>query len=221
MPTRAVVFDLWETLVDCPTAESERIRHRWADLLGVSLERLNELWYDATAYRARESGPLAPAIRALCAAVGGEVDAEELIAVRREMTRGALVPREGVLDTLAELRRRGLGTALITNCTEDVTDVWADGPLAGSFDACVFSSAAGYVKPDPQIYELAWTLLDIPPAECLFVGDGANDELAGAARAGMTPVLVCPRGTAPRWDGLGDWAGLQIATVPDVLELLA
>jgi putative hydrolase of the HAD superfamily len=218
---RAVVFDLWETLVDWPTAESELVRRRWSKLLGISLERLDEIWYDATAYRVRESGPLAPAVRALCAAVGSEVDAEELIALRREMTRRALVPREGVIDTLAELRRRGLGTGLITNCTEDVTDVWADGRLAQSFDACVFSSAARCVKPDPEIYELACTLLDVRPAECFFVGDGANDELAGAARVGMIPVLFCPRERAPRWDGLGDWAGLRLTTVPDVLELLA
>jgi putative hydrolase of the HAD superfamily len=218
---RAVVFDLWETLVEWPTDESELVRRRWAELLGISLERLNEMWYDATAYRVRESGPLGPAVRALCAAVGSEVDAEELIAPRREMTRRALVPRDGAIDTLAELRRRGVRTGLISNCTEDLTDVWADGPLARSFDACVFSSAARCVKPDPEIYELACTLLDLTPTECLFVGDGANDELAGAARVGMTPVLFCPRRQAPRWDGLGDWTGLRITTVPEVLELLA
>jgi putative hydrolase of the HAD superfamily len=217
---RAVVFDLWETLVDWPIAASELVRRRWAELLGISLERLNEIWYDATAYRERESGPLAPAVRALCTAVGSEVDAEELIALRREMTRRALVPRDGVVDTLAELRRRGLATGLITNCTEDVPDVWGDGPLARSFDACVFSSAARCVKPDPEIYELACGLLDVHPAGCLFVGDGANDELAGAARAGMTPVLFCRPGETPRWDGLGAWTGLRITTVPDVLDLL-
>lgn len=218
---RAVVFDLWETLVDWPRAESEVVRRRWSELLEISLERLDELWYDAAAYRLRESGPLAPAVRALCAAVGSEVDAEELIALRRELTRRALLPREGVLETLAELRRRGVRTGLITNCTEDVTDVWADGPFSQSFDAAVFSCSAGCVKPQPEIYALACEALGTVPADCLFVGDGANDELAGAARAGLTPVLVHRREGRPRWEGLSDWDGLRVTSVDQVLELLA
>lgn len=218
---RAVVFDLWETLVDWPRAESELVRRRWSELLEISLERLDELWYDAAAYRLRESGPLAPAVQALCVAVGSEVDAEELIALRRELTRRALLPRDGVVETLAELRRRGLRTGLITNCTEDVTDVWAEGPFAESFDVCVFSSAVGCVKPDPEIYELACSSLDVSPGDSLFVGDGANDELAGAARSGMTPVLLCPSTDMPRWDGLDGWSGLRIAAVRDVLQLVA
>ena len=220
MQPRAVVFDLWETLVDWPVAESEAVRLRWCELLGISTGRLHELWYDASAYRARESGPLAPAVRELCAAVGSDIDPERLIQLRREVTRRALVPREGVVGTLAELRRRDVRTGLVTNCTEDVTDVWAEGPLAESFDACVFSAAAGCVKPDPQIYELVCSLLDVAPADCLFVGDGANDELGGARRAGMTPVLFCRPGETPRWDGLGDWAGARITRIRDVLELL-
>jgi putative hydrolase of the HAD superfamily len=218
--TRAVVFDLWETLVDWPRAESEVVRRRWSELLDITLDELDRHWYDPNAYRLRESGPLAPAVQALCAAVGSDLEPEELISLRREQTRKALVPREGVLETLAGLRDRGLRTGLITNCTEDVSEVWGESPLAATFDACVFSSTVGYVKPDLRIYELACEALAVAPTSCLFVGDGANDELGGAARAGMAPVLMHRLGEAPRWNGLSSWSGRRVTSAAQVLELI-
>ena len=94
-----------------------------------------------------------------------------------ELTRSALVPTPGAIPTLVELRRRGIATGLVSNCTEEVALVWAETPFAGLFDVEVFSATAGCIKPDPKIYELACAELGVEPAECLFVGDGANDEL--------------------------------------------
>jgi hypothetical protein len=37
----------------------------------------------------------------------------------------------------------------------------------------------------------------------------------------MTPVLVCPAGEEPRWNGLREWTGLRIASIPQVLDLLS
>ncbi|HEY8030652.1 MAG TPA: HAD family hydrolase, partial [Gaiellaceae bacterium] len=53
-----------------------------------------------------------------------------------------------------------------------------------------FSSAVGLRKPDPQIYRLACERLGVEPHESVFVGDGGNDELAGAERVGMRAVLI-------------------------------
>jgi putative hydrolase of the HAD superfamily len=76
------------------------------------------------------------------------------------------------------------------------------------------------MTPDREIYELALGQLPVPASETLFVGDGANDELEGARVVGMTPVLVQP-GVAPQWDGLADWQGRRIGSIPEVLELVA
>jgi putative hydrolase of the HAD superfamily len=77
------------------------------------------------------------------------------------------------------------------------------------------------MKPDLRIYELACAQLEVDPSECLFVGDGANDELRGAERVGMTPVLVHPDGAPFFWDGLESWDGLRITSIRQVLDLLA
>jgi FMN phosphatase YigB (HAD superfamily) len=52
--------------------------------------------------------------------------------------------------------------------------------------------------------------------EAVFVGDGANDELAGAERVGMTAVGVdSPGGELP-----DDWDGPRIRGLPELLELV-
>ena len=43
----------------------------------------------------------------------------------------------------------------------------------------------GLAKPDPEIYWKAIRELGIEPATTVYVGDGGNDELAGAERAGL------------------------------------
>jgi putative hydrolase of the HAD superfamily len=153
--------------------------------------------------------------------LGAEEDAaEELAALRLESTRPLLKPRPGALDTLAELRRRGYLLGLITVCSEDVEELWEETPFAGMFDATVFSCSAGVRKPDARIYHLALDELGIEPGEAIFVGDGANDELAGAERVGMRAVLIHREGDEPQWDEVRDWQGPRITTIPQVLSHL-
>ena len=98
--------------------------------------------------------------------------------------------------------------------------MWAETAFAGLFDAEVFSATCGHMKPDPEIFLLAAELLDVDPRECLYLGDGANDELAGAARVGMRSVLIHRAGEEPHWREVREWAGPRITSIPEVLELL-
>jgi putative hydrolase of the HAD superfamily len=217
---RAVVFDLWQTLAVWPEELSSTLRREWSESLGVGAERLDELWYADDVHELRESGPIVPAIAALYERLGVHAEPEHILARRLELTRAGLVPVPGALSTIGELRRRGVATGLISNCTEEVPLVWDESEFAGVFDVAIFSATAGCLKPAPEIYELALARLRVEASECLFVGDGASGELEGARRVGMTSVLVCPPGEEPRWNGLRDWAGLRIASIPQVLELL-
>lgn len=216
---RAIVFDLWQTLVPWPSDAGQELRRAWADGLGVTVEQLDAHWYgDPDAYRLRETGPLRPAIAALHDAVGASVPVEELIDVRIALTRRVLLASPEVERTLGELRARGYPIGLVSNCTEDVALCWPESSLAPLVDHAVFSASAGCMKPDAQIYLLVCEALGVDPSDCLFVGDGANDELAGAAAVGMTPVLLAESGVA-RWDGLDDWPGARITAIPEILGL--
>jgi putative hydrolase of the HAD superfamily len=112
------------------------------------------------------------------------------------------------------LRRRGLLIGLITVCSDDVPSLWPETPFHGLFDAEVFSCSVGLRKPDPRIYLLACEQLDVEPQEAMFVGDGANDELAGAERVGMTAVLLERPGEDQEWEGR------RVRSLPELLELL-
>jgi putative hydrolase of the HAD superfamily len=213
--TRAVVFDLWDTLVDFDPVAGRAFQDQVAARLGRDPDEFAALWVEGRSER--ESGTL----RDYLLGIGAPEDyVDDVVALRRDSTRSLLAPRAGAIETLAELRARGYGVGLITVCSEDVPDVWDETPFADLFDATVFSCSVGLRKPDPRIYRLACDQLGVEPDEAIFVGDGANDELAGAERVGMHAVLVHRRGEEPPWDEVRDWQGPRITAIPQVLSLL-
>jgi putative hydrolase of the HAD superfamily len=215
---RAVIFDLWQTLVPWDVEESTRFNAEVAKTIGVEPERYLEAWLTAHHLPNRNTGPAADHFRALFGELGVDADVDRVLAMRRERVRRVLVPRSDALPTLDELRRRGHLLGMISVCTEDVPQVWDDTPLGGKFDATVFSCNVGLSKPDPRIYELASEQLGVEPAHCLFVGDGANDELPGAERAGMAALQLRAPGEQLTPDG-EVWTGAYIESLSEVVEL--
>ena len=216
MKYRAVIFDLWQTLVPWNMDEANRFYDQMADAVGVDRERFREVWLAGRPRR--ETGPIADHLRALLAELGADGDVDELIELRRDWAKRTLVPRPDALETLAELRRRGFRLGLISVCSEDVPNVWDDTPLAGTLDETIFSCDVGVSKPDPRIYEIACERLEVEPAECLFVGDGANDELPGAERVGMAAVQLRSPGEKLTPEGEG-WTGRSIGSLSEILAL--
>jgi len=212
---RAVVFDLWDTLVAWPLDEAVKLRNGMAALVGVGEEELSRRWRES--YRTSQTGPLAHAFRAIGVP---EEHVEARVAEHHAFARRVLRPRPGAVETLAELRRRGVRLAVLSNCSEDVPAVWPESDLAGLFDVETFSAACGAMKPDPAVYLQTAEALGVGPGACLFVGDGANDELAGAARVGMTPVLFLPDGATPPWPEVLGWTGLCVTALEGVLDLV-
>jgi putative hydrolase of the HAD superfamily len=211
---RAVIFDLWDTLVVWPVAEAAHLRDRIAELVPVGDEEFGRRWHDV--YRPSQTGPLAAAYRTLGLPVE-HVDAH--VQARHAFGRRVLRPRAGAVTALTELRRRQVKTAVITVCSEEVPAAWPASELAGLFDVETFSSVCGLMKPEPEIYLRTARALEVRPQDCLFVGDGANDELGGAARVGMTPVLFLPPGDVSPWPEVCGWAGQQVSSIEEVLEL--
>ncbi len=211
----AVIFDLWDTLVDFDPAGSQAFQDRVAERLGRDPERFAELWLAGRPER--DSGSL----RDYLLGIGAEPSvADEVVELRHEATRRMLTPRPGAVETLRELRRRGILVGLISVCSEDVPNVWDETALAGLFDSTVFSCSVGLRKPDPRIYRLALGELGVDARDSVFVGDGANDELAGAERVGMRAVLIHREGEQPYWDEVRDWRGPRITSIPALLDLL-
>ncbi|HZR91096.1 MAG TPA: HAD family hydrolase [Gaiellaceae bacterium] len=218
MSYRAVVFDLWQTLAVFDVAAARETNRRMALCLGVSDERFVEAWNAFSLLRS--TGPLLAAARAVCTELGVEDErAEELVAIRRADMGRTLALRADAEPTVAELRRRGFELGLITICSEDTAEAWEETPIARSFGATVFSCLVALCKPDRRVYELACARLGVEPGECLFVGDGANEELPGAVRAGMDAVQLRVPGEE-RAAGAESWTGPVITSLGEVLALV-
>jgi putative hydrolase of the HAD superfamily len=214
---RAVIFDLWDTLVEFPWELAKVQLAGMARQLGVDADRLRATWRELEP--AWETMPLVPSLQLLCRELGvKDADIEKLCDLRLAFMRQALKPRADVIQTLQEVRRRGLRLGLISACSGDLPAVWVETPLADLIDVTVFSCVVGFCKPDPRIYRLASSELGVQATRCLYVGDGGHDELGGAARAGMTAVLVQTRGRPSRSEPQG-WTA-RISAIPEVLSLL-
>ena len=87
---RAVIFDLWDTLVEWPMDEAARLRERMAALVGVADDEFTQRW--SAMYRASQTGPLADAYLTL-GVPHDRVEAE--VAARHEFARRVLRPRPG------------------------------------------------------------------------------------------------------------------------------
>jgi putative hydrolase of the HAD superfamily len=206
-----VIFDLWDTLALWQAEAFAQVQRE----LARYIDDFDSVW--ATTYNARAIGPIDEYFRSL----GLDDDAvAECLRLRIGFTREALVPRPGAIDTLEELQRRGYKRGVISVCSGDVEELWDETELAPHVDDVVLSCTVGLSKPDPRIYRLACERLDVQPEECLFVGDGANDELAGAERVGMKAVCVLPPGRdEPLWKEARGWEP-TITSLEQVLTLV-
>ena len=208
---KAVIFDLWETLIDWDRESAARMLQEVDALVGNGFA---ERW-DTSNLRY-----VAPIRTALAEADVPAELVEEICALRLRYHRRSLVPRPGAVETLRRLREDGYLVGLITVCSEDIEVLWPETEFAGLFDAEIFSSSVGLSKPDPRIYLACCEALGVEPHEAVFVGDGANDELEGARRVGMDAILIHREGEDPLW-GLDAWDGPRVTSIPGVLDVLA
>ena len=194
-PHRAVLFDLFDTLVRLDSGKYLEGKREAARVLGVRPERFIEAWMAASDQA--QTGVLsdiAARIRHAARACGTEPD-EDVIGrvVRMEeehMTSGSSLYPD-VVPTLAALRaRRGLKVGLVSNASSTAALLFERLGLDGYFGEPVFSFRVGVLKPHPGIYLKACEVLRVHPAECLFVGDGNGFELDGAGALGMETVRV-------------------------------
>jgi 2-haloacid dehalogenase len=85
---------------------------------------------------------------------------------------------------VAEVKRRGYTTAILSNGDQDMLDAVA-GDFGADMDYVLSSETAGFYKPHPAVYQLPARVLDIAVADTLHVAGSPNDVL-GAGAFGMT-----------------------------------
>jgi len=194
-PHRAVLFDLFDTLVRIDSGEYLAGKREAAQVLGVPPERFIGAWIAASDQAQTGVLPdIASRIRYAVRACGAEPDeamvSRVVLMEEQHLTSGSSLYPD-VLPTLGALRaHQEVTTGLVSNASSTAALLVERLGLIGYFKEAVFSFRVGILKPQPGIYLKACEALGVQPAECLFVGDGNGFELDGAGALGMETVRV-------------------------------
>ena len=184
----AVLFDLYETLItEAPVAPT-----RASTLFEpLGLERL--------AYRAEWKArrprivvgelSFAEALAEISQRLAGSVDDAAIERICRQRMQEKAVacarPDDQVTALVTELARRNVRLGVISNGFREDVLPWSGCALAPAFQCTAFSCDEGVAKPDREIYLRALRRLGAQPQTTIYVGDGGDNELAGAERAGL------------------------------------
>jgi HAD superfamily hydrolase (TIGR01549 family) len=185
---KAVIFDLYETLV----TQSRTVVPRGGALgesLGLDRAAYRREWKKLRPQILRGQLTFQQALVEIGARLGVAVAAERVQRASDERARANTEVFQkidaGVVALARAVLDRGIRLATISNCMAEDVVAWPESVLASHFTCAVFSFEAGVVKPDPRIYLNAVEQLGVHAQDALYVGDGGDDELAGAERAGL------------------------------------
>ncbi len=185
MKYRAVVFDLFGTLVDDALPG---IYPLMAQTLGLPLAEFHEGWKKLYPDRTMGQKSFAECIRAM--GFSGPCVDEAATIRTGEVIRSLNAVKQETLAVLERLTAASVRLGLLSNASVEVPQFWPASPLAPFFPDPVFSCSVGLMKPQPDIYRLTCARLGLKPSDCVFVGDGGDDEIVGASAVGMPAVQV-------------------------------
>jgi putative hydrolase of the HAD superfamily len=227
MSFQAVIFDLFGTLINDFAASAGSAYTEMADALALPYERFISVWNQTLEMRIIGAFETVEAnieyvLNALNARAGTE-QIERAVDIRMRSIQRVLQPKADAVSTLAELKTRGFKLGLISNASIEIPLLWRETAFADLIDEPIFSSRARLKKPDVRIYHLACKRLAASPESCLYVGDGEDRELSGAAKVGLHPVLIRPSsqsGTGKSHQDAKEWQGPTITRLPEILQLV-
>ena len=216
MTLKAVLFDLWETLIVDAEARS-RPRQEWrASNVRLVLAQYGfDISFEAIDLALRGAGAALTSLHndsrevssagrvdvfleRLGVITPGELPAEArpplLVAIGSMRSDFAPRPAEHAIETLNELKGQGIRTGLISNAGLTIgtalRQILADYDLEPLLDVMVFSDEHELAKPDRRIFDLALAALDVEPAAAAFVGDSPPHDVQGALSAGLWAVQI-------------------------------
>ena len=200
---RAVIFDLYGTLVDLEVNEDTLVF--WnalaSDLIGSERHVSGQALKDAFMRLVRKASGHTGKGFMLNAVFSGMLEELGLIPTPDNISLFAdkfrkysithLSKKNYADDLLCAIRTSGYKLGLVSN-TEALLTAYDLRVLSlpERFDAIVLSSSVGFKKPDKRIFQIILGRLGAQPKDCVFVGDTFDDDIAGALNAGIDTVFL-------------------------------
>ena len=213
---RAVVFDLWNTLVQSPRGNP--FKQAQAQLRPEQIPLFPDLIADAMVRPHSDARTFLDGWRSRL-----HLDPEQVEAIAHAFaTAGAeatLFPE--AMDALLRTREQGR-IALLSNTQSFDLDLLDTLGLRDQFRVLGLSAELGFLKPDPGAFEAMQKKLSLFPGNLAMVGDSWSDDVQGALDAGWTAIWVNRTGKArPEHDPDAELVEVSdLAMVPDVIARL-
>lgn len=236
MPLQAVFFDLDDTLLDdtesldaCAIEAAATVAADTGvdpQVLGYAyVEAAVDFWVSLAPGSPRPApGDIRPSMWAAALERVGIEDLSLASSLARRfdelrVERTELFP--DALETLQALHRR-FKMAIITNGFAETHDAkLARLEIGRFFDAIVLAGEIGTVKPDPEVFHHAMSLLDVAPSVSVMVGDRYDRDIAGAHAAGMRAIWMNVRNEeVPRGARRPEAVIFRIKDLPSALDSL-
>jgi putative hydrolase of the HAD superfamily len=220
--TRAVLLDLYDTLV---WTEWPAMRAALEERFGLTeAELLRAFTITRPARSVGAYGSAEGDMAAILEAAGVDADPDLVHEVDAERTKTLLESGvrlwEDSIPALRELRRRGVRTAVVSNCDHLTRPIVDRLGLAEEADAVILSFEVGIAKPDPGIYLAALEAVgSVPPAEAVFVDDQAA-YCDGARLLGLTTFVILREDPSPESEVSEPGGHRVIRDLRALLELL-
>jgi putative hydrolase of the HAD superfamily len=106
-------------------------------------------------------------------------------------------PYPDVLAALRELRDRGVTVVITSNWDCSLPEWLRPAGILELVDGVVTSAEVGAAKPAPRVFERALAVAGVEPGQALHVGDKVDNDIEGAAAAGVRGVLLQREGEPP------------------------
>ena len=156
--TKAVVFDMFETLVSMFSG-STYFSEDMATDLNIPVDDFKKAWHSTEHDRSCGNCTIEEGIKATLEILGCySEESVKLLSDKRRKNLEGIFERTPV-DTivlLQELKRRGIKIGLISNCYSDEADAIRKSSIFPYLDAALLSYEQGICKPDHEIYKRQW-----------------------------------------------------------------
>lgn len=191
---RALLFDLYDTLVWLDVETSNRGRQQMADRLGAPLQQFMSSWRRSVNDRMLgRGGRQADHFASTIAGMGIHPDpllVADLLSIERRRLEDSVHLYPSTVPILQRLAAAGYRLGLLSNVSDGAAIPITHLGIDRLFHNMVLSHEVGILKPDPAIFELACQRLEVAPHETVFVADGGFGELDASHQLGIYSVMV-------------------------------
>jgi 2-haloacid dehalogenase len=222
MTITTCVFDAYGTLLDVSAAArslaaqpgNEALAETWPQLSAIwRTKQLEYTWLRASAgvhtdfWKVTQDG-----LDYAMEAVGGLTEAHRAALLDLYWTLAAYPEAAG---TLAELKSRGLNTAILSNGSPAMLTAAAEASnLSGWLDALISVESVGVFKPSPRVSDLVTRHFGVPSRDVLFVSSNGWDAAAAAGFGFRTIWINRMNAPAERLPWTPDEVASDLTAVP-------